>query len=179
MNKKILLAVAFAGLTLTACHRHTGEMGRLNDNDYNANSRHFSSYGYTQDHSQTDTHYDFVTGLGFRNVVNPNGYNYHHRYRLDDNTATEHDVFHGWRHTWVEPGDYRDKDIDVYRYTGDYNGEKRTIHILSHNGNRIGGYHFGEGESAEHATMIDHDGYFSRLADDFRETWDDLFNIRH
>ena len=123
-------------------------------------------------------HYDFVAGLGFRNVVNPNGQTYHNRYRLNETSAADPDVFNGWRHAWAEPNDYRDKDIDVYRYTGNYEGKTRTIDILSHNGRVLGGYHFGEDETIEHATMINHNGYFSRLADDFKDAWDDLFNIR-
>jgi len=123
-----------------------------------------------------DRHYDFVSRLGFKNVVNPNGYTYHERYRLNGTNATNPDIFHGWRHTWVEPNNYIDKEIDVYRYTGDYNGESRTIHIKSYNGEVLGGYHFGSGEAVEHARMINYDGHSSRLSNDFRNVWDDLFD---
>jgi len=146
---------------------------------YDENNEYDYEYDYDDEtgYNGVDRHYDFVTGLGFDNVVNPNGYTFHERYRLDKTNAANHDIFHGWRHTWVEPNNYINKDIDVYRYTADYNGEPRTVHIKSYNGKVLGGYHFGEGETAEHARIINHNGYTSRLHNDFRGTWDNLFDI--
>ncbi|MCL1991126.1 MAG: hypothetical protein FWG67_09590 [Defluviitaleaceae bacterium] len=192
MKKKLLVTGALAVLALTGCR------GAERSHDYASHSDHqrhvaphhatmrdrdhrHSATRHTNDrvaHHGSDQHYDFVSGLGFQNVVNPNGHTYHHQYRLDQTKASDRDVFHGWRHTWVEPRDYLNKDIDVYRYTGDYQGEARTVHILSHNGRVLGGYHFRDGETAEHAKMIEHNGHFSRLTDDFRTTWDDLFKFR-
>jgi len=172
MKKKVLTAVAFAGLglSLVAC-------GGNNDYTYNNRTPNVVQQQYDGDY-RTDTHYDFVRGLGFENVENPNGYGYHHRYRLNRTTASENDVFHGWGHAWADPGEYMDKDIDIYRYNANYNGEPRIVHIKSHNGRVLGGYHFREGETVENARMINHRGYLSRLGDDFRATWDDLFGIR-
>jgi len=177
MKKKFLVVLAFASLLLVACN--TSDYARKTDDydlaDYNDDIAYYRRSPY--DSNRADRHYDFVSELGFENVVNPNGYTYHERYLLDKTSAVFNDVFHGWRHTWVEPSGYINKEIDVYRYTGDYNGEPRTIHIKSYNGEVLGGYHFGEGETAEDARMIDHSGYSSRLADDFREAWDRLFDI--
>lgn len=173
MKKKLLTAVAFTGLGLSLVACNSTDRTAYNDNREVSPVRHQYDYGYT-----ADTHYDFVTGLGFEDVVNPNGYGYHQRYRLDNTTALDNDVFYGWRHAWADPGEYRDKDIDIYRYTANYNGEPRIVHIKSHNGSVLGGYHFREGETVENATMINHNGYLSRLGDDFRNTWDDLFGIR-
>ena len=184
-NKKILLTAAtVAILSLAACNRNVDNPDYINDNtDYiNDNNGHDytnDNLGYeNMDDSLTDTHFDFVSGYGFENVVNDNGTGYYRRYRLDSNNAMDDDTFHSWRHTWVEPSEYIDREIDVYRYTGEIDGEQRTIHILSYNGKPIGGYHFGPGESAEQAVMIEHEGFFSRLADDFRVAWDDMFDIQ-
>ena len=125
-----------------------------------------------------DTHLDFVSNYGFRDVANANGTTSYQRYRLDANNATNNDIFHSWRHAWVEPRDYVGKDIELYRYTGNYNGENRTIHILSHNGNPIGGYHYGRGENAENGIMLDRDGFSSRGVNDFRGTWNGMFDTR-
>jgi len=172
MKKKILTAIAFTGLglSLVAC---SGNNGYTYNNRPATPAQEQYNDGY-----DTDTHYEFVRGLGFENVTNPNGYGYHQRYRLDKTTALDNDVFHGWRHAWAEPGEYMDKDIDVYRYTANYNGEPRIVHIKSHNGRVLGGYHFRDGETVEHASIINHNGYLSRLGNDFRTTWDDLFGIR-
>lgn len=151
--------------------------GNGSENDYTSN--YGNDNARNDNRSSMDPHYDFVNDLGFENITNTTGDSYYRTYRLDTKNAADNDVFHGWRHTWVDPEDYMDKDIDVYRYTGDYNGQNRTVHILSHRGTPIGGYHFGEGESAEHASMIDRDGFASRVADDFRDTWDDIFDIKH
>ena len=191
MKKKVLITLALATLLLIGCNntdRANDRVGNRYTRDsttaynYNNDSYPSSELAYNYDYyvaydDQVDYHYDFVSDLGFDNVVNLNGSTYHQRYQLNQTSAADTNIFHGWRHAWVNPGDYMNKDIDVYRYTGDYNGTARTIHIMSHNGNVLGGYHFGEGETAEHARMINHNGYFSRLADDFRETWNDLFNI--
>ena len=148
--------------------------------DYNDNiaSNRGNNGNTTTDNrnNRTDRHYDFVASLGFKNVVNPNGDTYHERYRLNRESAANNDIFHGWRHTWVDPNEYVNKDIDVYRYTGDFNGETRTIHIMSYNGEVLGGYHFGSGETAENARIINYNGYSSRLSNDFRGTWDGLFD---
>lgn len=197
MKRKFLITtVALATLTLAACHRPTNRADYINDapntsrgdygNEYGneSESNNGNDFGMNDnrmnddDNTTMDPHYDFVNELGFSNITNPTGDSYYRRYRLDSNNAAEDDIFHGWRHAWVDPNDYRDEDIDVYRYTGDYDGERRTIHIMSHRGTPIGGYHFGEGETAEDARMIDHDGYISRVADDFREAWDDMFDIK-
>jgi len=146
---------------------------------YDASSRRNLGVSRSDDGFTTDPHYSYVNQLGFTNIANTAGSSYHNRYRLDSRNAADNEIFHGWRHTWVEPNDYIDEDIDVYRYTADYNGQNRTVHILSHRGTPIGGYHFGEGETVENARMINHDGYTSRIANDFRSTWDNVFNIRH
>ena len=147
----------------------------------------YRRYGFNTENSRknsnlnsqdrTDSHYDFVTELGFKNVVNPNGYTYQERYRLDKTSASDNNIFHGWLHSWAEPRRYVNKDIDIYRYTGDYNGESRNIYIKSYNGEVLGGYHFGPDETVENAQMIKYKGYSSRLSDDFRGTWDGLFDI--
>ena len=197
MKKKFLVALTFAGLlSLVACgnadradYANRNSRVGYNDNttynrgyDYNDNTSYNREYDYNNDtaynqDNRTDIHYDFVRGLGFENVVNPNGYSRHERYRLDETNAANNDIFHGWRHTWVEPNNYLNKDIDIYRYTGDYNGEPRTIHIKSYNGEVLGGYHFGSGETAENAKMINFNGYSSRPSNDFRGAWNGLFDI--
>ena len=125
----------------------------------------------------TDHHHKYVSGLGFTNVVNPHGTTHAHRYRLNHEHARSNEVFHQWRHAWVEPSQFRDKEIDVYHYTGTLNGEQRNIYVLSHNGNVIGGYHHAPHETIEHARILDNGSYTSRLANDFRSTWNDLFGI--
>lgn len=189
MKRKFLITtVALATLTLTACHRHSGRIDYMRDypNTPDTSWRDDVGNGDTRrdnigvdDRLATDPHYDYVNQLGFTNITNTTGDSYYRRYRLDSRNAADNDIFHGWRHTWVEPNDYIDEDIDIYRYTANYQGQNRTIHILSHRGEPIGGYHFGDGETVEHARMVDRDGYTSRIANDFRSTWDDIFNIRH
>ena len=149
-----------------------------NNNNSIADNRGNNYNDSTRDNlnNRTDQHYDFVTRLGFKNVVNPNGHTYQERYRLNKANAANNDIFHGWRHSWVDPDKYVDKDIDVYRYTGDFNGESRTIHIMSYNGEVLGGYHYGSGETVEDARIINYNGYSSRISNDFRGTWDGLFD---
>lgn len=176
VKRKVLMATAaLVTLILTAYHRPSEHVDDIN-------SASSISYPLKRDdlenHVTADPHYDYVNQLGFTNIVNTTGDSYYRKYRLNSRNAAENDVFHGWRHTWVEPNDYVDKEIEVYRYTGDYNGQNRTIHIVSYYGTPIGGYHFGNGETVEHAKMVEHEGSFSRVADDFRETWNDLFDIR-
>ena len=184
MKKKILVTLAFVGLlSLAACNNYGANDNARNpgnrivnydfDDDIAYNRR--SAYDYYA--TTEDRHYDFVAGLGFENVVNPNGTTYHERYKLNDTCIANDEIFHSWRHTWVEPSDYVNKDIDVYRYTGNYNGEPRTIHIKSYNGRVLGGYHFGEGETAKDARIVNHDNNSSRIPTDFKEAWDSLFNI--
>jgi len=191
MKKQFFLTLVFVAVSVVGCRntdmanervRHVydrqSKQSAYNYDFYPTNnSRDDDNYNVADD-SSVDSHYDFVAGLGFRNVVNPNGTTYHQRYRLDKTSAADPEIFHGWRHAWAEPNDYLNKDIDVYRYTGDYDGKSRHIHIMSHNGRVLGGYHFNEGETVEHARIIKHNGYFSRLADDFKTTWNDLFNLR-
>ena len=206
MKRLFLITLAFAGLfTLIACSDNDGtnyanrydrpnrgsynyDYDDYNDNLYtrrygfNSKSTYTRNYDYSDSmandlNDRTDKHYEFVRRLGFENIVNPNGYSFHERYRLNKANAANDDIYHGWRHTWVDPDKYVDKDIDVYLYRGDYNGEPRTIHILSYNGEVLGGYHYGAGETAENASMINYKGYTSRLSDDFRGTWDGLFGI--
>jgi len=146
-----------------------------NNPDYNSGNHTGNRIGTR---TGNDTHLNFVSNYGFQNVTNANGTSAYRKYRLDSNNAGNDDVFHSWRHTWVEPRDYVGKDIDLYRYTGTYNGENRTIHILSHNGKPIGGYHYGRGETSENGVMFDRDGFSSRGANDFRGDWDGMFNTR-
>ena len=183
MRKKVLITtVALAALTLAGCHRHSEHVDYMRNNPgYDGGTSGLNRFRDARGHDTTaDPHYSYVNQLGFTNIVNTTGdYSHYHRYRLDARNAADNDVFHGWRHTWVEPNDYIDEDIDVYRYTADYEGQNRTVHILSHRGKPIGGYHFGDGETAEQARMVRHDGHASRGAETFREAWDDIFNIRH
>jgi len=149
--------------------------GYGNSLDYNNDNRIGNRVG---NRAGTDTHLNFVSNHGFQNVANANGTSHYRRYRLDSNNATNNDIFHSWRHAWVEPGDYMGKDIDLYRYNGNMNGQQRTIHILSHNGNPIGGYHYGRGETAEQGIMLNRDGFTSRGVNDFRGAWNGMFDIR-
>lgn len=205
-NKKILLTVAtVATLSLVACNSYTdrtsyngndnrtsytdgnynyANRGRTNDGNlgtgydagYNYNGR-LTSNNRT-DRSTTDTHLNFVSDYGFKDVVNERGTTAYHSYRLDSNNAMDDNIFHSWRHAWVEPLDYMGKDIDLYQYNGNFDGEHRTIHILSYKGNPIGGYHFGRGETSEQGVMLKRDGFTSRAANDFRGTWNNMFDIR-
>jgi len=197
-NKKVLLAVAvIATLSLVACNRNANQPNNdvhnndahdyindehghddINDMEYDNNDAQYPNGNDYADHSLADTHLDFVSEHGFENVMNENGTTYHRRYHLNADNATDEDIFHSWRHTWVEPNEYVNEEIDLYRYTGYYNGERRTIHIMSHNGNPIGGYHFGNDETSEHGIMLQREGFFSRVADDFRIAWDDLFDVQ-
>ena len=198
MKKNFLVAVTFGVLllSLAACNNDAANTSNYNypDNIYDYAYTKYnqgSGYNYYRDgglHTNSnnqnytnadnvDRHYDFVSRLGFENVVNPNGYTYHERYQLNETSAVNNDIFHGWRHAWAEPNSFLNKDIDIYRYTGYYNGEPRTIHIKSYNGEVLGGYHFGEGETVENARMINYNGYSSRVSNDFRGIWNGLFGI--
>jgi len=197
MKKRVLLTAVLASASLAACHRqveradYVREVPNHATEHHNARTRdgvkHHAHRNRTNAHKYdvdrngdriVDTHHEYVTGLGFTNVVNPNGHTFHNRYRLNSEYAARPEIFEGWRHAWVEPHEFMDKDIDVYRYTGEYNGEIRTIYVMSHNGRVLGGYHHGEGEDIKDARILHEGTYTSRLADDFRNTWDDLFNIR-
>lgn len=152
---------------------YNGGIANYNRTNYNngvANNR--------ASRTNTDAHLNFVSDHGFENVVNAKGTTAYRSYRLDSKVATDNDIFHSWRHAWVDPLDYMDKDIDLYRYNGNIDGEQRTIHILSHNGKPIGGYHFGRGETAEQGVMLRRDGFASRAINDFRGAWDKMFDIR-
>ena len=163
-----------------------------NNDGYNSRAGRRASYHHTSSNyrnsrdnnngynnrTTTDTHLSFVSDYGFNNVSNVNGTSSYNRYRLDATNATNDDIFHSWRHAWVDPNDYMGKDIDVYRYQGDFDGGRRTIHILSHNGNPIGGYHYGHGETSEHGVMLKRDGFTSRGINDFRGIWNGMFDIR-
>ena len=162
--------------------RHHAHRNNTNKNQTSRNRTNKSnSHRYDVDRNGdriVDTHHEYVTSLGFTNVVNSNGHTYHNRYRLNREYAARPEIFEGWRHTWVEPHEFMDKDIDIYRYTGEYNGEIRTVYIMSHNGRVLGGYHHGEGEDIRNARILQEGTYTSRLGEDFRNTWDDLFSIR-
>jgi len=196
MKKRILLTALLVSASLVACHRQVDRVDHIGDGaraPHHA-TRHYNQRNYSGVRSpgrhegrtgmhrdgdlRVDTHHDYVTGLGFRNVVNPHGDTYHNRYRLDATHAARPEIFEGWRHAWHEPHEFMDKDIDVYRYTGEYNGENRVIYVKSHNGRVIGGYHHGEGEDITHARILHEGNHTSRVADDFRNAWDDLFGIR-
>jgi len=160
---------------------YNGYNNRVGYNDASAgysNSLDYNNDNRISNHAGTDTHLGFVSNHGFQNVANTNGTTYYQRYRLDSNNAGNNDIFHSWRHAWVEPSDYMGKNIDLYRYNGDINGQQRTIHILSHNGTPIGGYHYGHGETAEQGIMLKRDGFTSRGVNDFRGAWNGMFDIR-
>lgn len=181
---KYLIVTLFVALALVGCSSNNNDgnvddntnSNAVNDNNNNGNNGNDNMNNDDND-DVTDTHYNYVTGLGFRDVVNPHNGTYNTRYTLNNEYAANDEIFHQWRHTWVEPEDYMDKDIHVYRYTGTLDGEERVIHVMSHNGEVIGGFHHGTDETVEDATMLERNGYTSRLADDFRSTWDDLFGI--
>ena len=185
MKKTLLLTTLIAGASLAACHRHPNSVDYVRETrvpthheggSYNA-AREERRHEDRNHDNIVDTHHEFVTGLGFENVINENGHTYHNRYRLDARHAADDTIFHQWRHTWMEPNEFLDKDIEVYRYTGEYEGEKRHIYVISHKGEVLGGYHHGVDETIENARILKEGTYTSRLGEDFRETWDDLFNI--
>lgn len=185
---KRLIFTLFIGSALVGCYRNTDrEDGRDNmtpnhvAENGNNNGANGDSNGVNNDRDRdglVDRHHGYVTGLGFSNVTNPNGNTYHQSYRLSNDYAKDNEeVFHQWRHTWVEPSEYIDKDIHVYRYTGMLDGEERVIHVLSHNDEIIGGYHHGTNETYENARILGDGTHNSRVANDFRQTWDDMFGV--
>ncbi|MCL2559353.1 MAG: hypothetical protein FWE07_02595 [Turicibacter sp.] len=180
MKRKLLITVlAVSTLALTACHRQADRIDHI-ENPLNPLST-TDRYRDTDVHDRVatnDPHEDYLWEYGFTNIMNSMGNSYYHRYKLDATMANDNDVFHGWRHTWVEPNDFVDKEIDIYRYTADLDGQSRTVHIMSHAGKPIGAYHFGEGESAEQAQIVNRDGHTSRNADEFRTNWNGIFGLR-
>jgi len=168
---KRIVFTLLVGTSLVGCHRAADKVEVIETPNQVVEN-------HTKDMT-IDTHYDYITGLGFTNVINPNGTTYNTRYNLNHEYALKDEVFNQWRHTWVNPSEYVDKDIDVYRYTGKLNGEDRVIYVLSNEGHVIGGFHHGVNETIENAHILEEGTYTSRLANDFRTTWDDLFGIKH
>ena len=168
---KRLMFTLLVGTSLVGCHRSTDKVDVIDTPKQVVENGHVGDV--------IDTHYDYVTGLGFTNVINPNGTTYNTHYVLNKDYAAKDEIFNQWRHTWVEPADYVDKNIDVYRYTGTLDGEERVVYVLSNEGHVIGGFHHGVNETIENARILEEGSYVSRLGNDFRTFWDDLFGIKH
>ncbi len=175
---KRLLVTLMIGLSLVACSSpKTTDNNSSTENNKN-NTTQNGENTTTNNANSEDTDLAYVTGLGFTGVSNVNGTKYYQRYTLDETTAAQNDIYSQWMYTWVEPGDYVGKSIDVYEYTGKKDNKDYNIYVLTENGKQIGGYYYEKGKDISSAEILD-TNYQPRVVEEFRTTWDKLFNIKN
>lgn len=173
---KRLLVTLIIGLSLVACSHKPANNNPSTNNNTNTTTQ--TENKTTTTTTEKDGDLAYVTGLGFTDVSNTNGTKYYQRYTLDETTAAQNDIYSQWMYTWVEPGDYVGKSIDVYEYTGKKDNKDYNIYVLTENGKQIGGYYYEKGKDISSAEILD-TNYQPRVVEEFRTTWDKLFNIKN
>lgn len=162
---KRLMVMFMIGLCLVACSNNKSTTTTENNTTQNSTTT-----------TTEDKQVKYVSDLGFKNVTNTNGTKYYQTYTLDETTAAKGDVYNQWLYTWVEPGEYVGKTVDVYQYTGTKDSKDYDIYVLMSGDKEIGGYYYEKGKDISSATIL-HNSATARLASDFQSTWDKLFNI--
>lgn len=172
---KRLLMTLFIGLALAACsnpntntNNTDQNMGTQNETGMNNNSNN---------NTPVDNQTSYLEDLGFSNIKNVNEKEYYQTYTLNETTAINEDVYGQWVYTWVEPSEYLEQDINVYQYTATKDNTNYDVFVMTDTkDNIIGGYYYEQGKSMTDAKILD-ETHKPRIMDEFRTTWDKLFNI--
>ena len=175
---KRLMITLMLGLCLVACSSPKETENNSATGNTNTNTTQNGNNTTTNKENSTDTHLSYITDLGFTDVTNANGTKYYQRYTLDETTAAQNDIYNQWMYTWVEPEQYVGKSVDVYEYTGKKDNKDYNIYVLAENGKQIGGYYYEKGKDISNAEIL-HTSHKPHVVEDFRSTWDKLFNIHN
>ena len=185
---KRLFMTLFIGLALVACSdTNTGNTGttnqdnttqnETNNNSSTNNGTNNNASTNTGTNNTTDARLTYLEGLGYSDISNVNDTKYYQTYTLNNTTAMDDNIYGQWIYTWVDPNDYVDQDIDVYQYTATKDNKKYDVYLMTdRDDNIIGGYYYEPGQTMKDAKILDQK-HQPRMANDFKTTWDKLFNI--
>ncbi len=184
---KRLLMTLFIGLALVACsnpNANTNNTDQNNgtkneagmNNNKNETANNNNNNGTTNNASNTNQT-SYLEGFGFSNIKNVNEKENYKTYTLNETTAINEDVYGQWMYTWVEPSEYVEQDINVYQYTATKDNKNYDVFVMTDTKNNvIGGYYYEQGKSMKDAKILD-EKHQPRIVEEFRATWDKLFNI--
>lgn len=177
---KRLLMTLFIGLALVACsNTKTTTPNNNSTNQNNTTQTETNKNNGTTNGTTAATQVKYIEDLGFKDVKNVNDTNYHQTYKLNETTAVDENIYGQWIYTWAEPSEYVGKDIDVYRYTATKDNKNYDVYVMAdRNNNTLGGYYYEQGQTMADAKILD-TKYEPRIVEDFKSTWNKLFNINH
>ncbi|HAX73238.1 MAG TPA: hypothetical protein DCY20_06915 [Firmicutes bacterium] len=159
--KRIIMALVL-GIVLTACSKTSTPTTETNQNN---------TPSVVEDEYMT-----YVTGLGFTNVTNVNGTVPYKTYTLNETVAADTEVYNQWMYVWENPSDYVGKEVSVYEYTAKKDNKDYNVYTLVNDNKVIGGYYYEPTGTIEEATVL-HETYKPTLAEEFKASWDELFNL--
>ncbi len=178
---KRLFMTLFIGLALVACsNTKTTTPNNSSTNQNNTTQTETNkNNGTTNNGTTADTQVKYIEDLGFQNVKNVNDTKYYQTYKLNETTAVDQNIYGQWVYTWVEPSEYVGQDIDVYQYTATKDNKNYDVYVMrDRNNNTLGGYYYEQGKTMADAKILD-TKHEPRIVEDFKSTWNKLFNINN
>lgn len=178
---KRLFITLFIGLALVACSSTNTDTTNQNNTPQNETNNNAPTNNGTNNNASTNNatnaRLSYLEGLGYSDISNVNDNKYYQTYQLNNTTAMDENIYGQWIFTWADPDKYVNQDIDVYQYTANKDNKNYDVYLMTdRNDNIIGGYYYEPGQTMKDAKILDQT-HKPRIANDFKTTWDKLFNL--